>query len=216
MNNLYYIESGKLNILLAKLKEAYRVFLPAIKDADSKEIDYFYKEASDGETLIFNSFRCVEPLKAFFTYPYEKISDYFVAEKNINEIAEKTIIFGVKSCDIAGHKVQDFVFLEGVEPDSLYRLRRENTILISGDCTDFKEVCHCLAWEILPYPAQGFDLNLSPLDDGYLAEAGSAKGEELIRQYQEYFAPAKENQLRAKDAKRENLIARLKKHLLHF
>jgi ferredoxin len=110
--------------------------------------------------------------------------------------------------------VQDFVFLEGVEVDSLYRLRRENTILVSGDCTDFKTVCHCLAWEILPYPTWGFDLNLSPLNDGYVVEAGSKKGEELIQQHREYFIPVKDGQISGRRSKRESLVERLKRHLL--
>jgi ferredoxin len=104
--------------------------------------------------------------------------------------------------------------LEGVEVDSLYRLRRENTIFISSDCTDFKEVCHCLAWEVLPHPTVGFDLNLSPLNEGYLVEAGSGKGEDLIKQYQKYFTLAKETQIAARKIKRDNLIERLKRSLL--
>jgi ferredoxin len=121
---------------------------------------------------------------------------------------------GVKACDIAGHRIQDFVFLEGVEVDALYRLRRENTILISGDCTDFKQVCHCLSWEILPHPTWGFDLNLSPLNEGYLVEVGSDKGTELIRKFAEYFNPAKDVQISGRLAKRESLIDRLRRHLL--
>ncbi|MCM8781306.1 MAG: 4Fe-4S dicluster domain-containing protein, partial [Candidatus Omnitrophica bacterium] len=120
----------------------------------------------------------------------------------------------VKSCDIAGHRVQDFVFLEGVEVDSLYRLRRENTYLISGDCTDFKSVCHCLAWDISPYPTEGFDLNISTLNEGYLVEVGSKRGEELIQIKEDYFVPAKATQISACQAKRQAFVDRLKRHLL--
>src|SRR4030042_4209952 len=153
--NIYYIETTKLDDFVSKLKKNHNVFSPYIKDPAAGEIDYFYKKSVDTEPLLFNTYRAVEPLKSFFTYPYEKVTENFSAEKNITDILEKTIIFGVKSCDIAGHKIQDFVFLEGVGVDSLYRLRRENTIFISGDCTDFKKVCHCLAWDILPYPTEG-------------------------------------------------------------
>jgi ferredoxin len=66
----------------------------------------------------------------------------------------------------------------------------------------------------MPYPEEGFDLNLSPLNDGYLVDIGSAKGEDLVRKYQDYFVPAKEAQVYARKVKREDLICRLKKHLL--
>jgi len=230
MNNIYYIESVQLNTLFNRLKKSYHVFSPVIKNPNAKEIDYYYQNRAEDEALIYNAYRAVEPLKCFFTYFYEKVTDYFMPQKNITDVVDKTIIFGVKSCDIFGHKVQDFVFLEGAEVDtstslsvngerprtidSLYRLKRENTILISSDCTDFKEVCHCFAWEVLPHPTAGFDLNLSPLNEGYLMEVGSKKGEELIQQYKEYFTPTKETQVAARKVKRENLIERLKKHLL--
>jgi ferredoxin len=214
MYNIYFIESSQLNIFFNKLKKKYKVFSPTVKEPNfTKETDYSYKDLPKAEPLVFNPYRAVEPLKVFFTHTQDKAAEYFEQDKSIVDLAQ-TIIFGVKSCDIAGHKVQDFVFLEGVEVDSLYRVRRENTIFVSSDCTDFKEVCHCLAWEILPHPTVGFDLNLSPLSEGYLVEVGSQKGEDLIQQYKEYFVIAKDTQIAARKVKRENLIERLKRHLL--
>jgi len=214
MYNIYYTESSQLNILFNKLKKKYKVFSPTVKEPNfTKETDYSYKDLPKGEPLVFNPYRCVEPLKVFFTHTQDKAAEYFNQDDSITDLPQ-TIIFGVKSCDIAGHKVQDFVFLEGVEVDSLYRVRRENTVFVSSDCTDFKNVCHCLAWEILPHPTEGFDLNLSPLNEGYLVEIGSQKGEDLIQQYKEYFVIAKDTQVAARKVKRENLIERLKKHLL--
>jgi ferredoxin len=215
MYNIYYIESAQLNYFLSRLKDSFKVFSPVAKERQGKgEIDYYYQALIPGQPFVYNPYRAVDPLKSFFTYPYEKLAEYFTAEKGVTELAQKTVIFGIKSCDLAGHKIQDFVFLEGVEVDSLYRLRRESAVLISSDCTDFKEVCHCLAWEIFPYPAAGFDLNLSPLNDGYLVEVGSNKGEGLIQQYKDCFAAAKDSQISGRQAKRHSLSERLKRHLL--
>ncbi len=197
---------------ISSLSADYKVFSPLVKDPEVKELDYTYNIYSKAVTLKFNVYRAIEPLKAFFTGPLEKVSGYFKEGVNLKE-PENIVILGVKSCDIQGHKVQDFVFLEGQEEDSLYRVKREKAIVISGDCTDFKKVCHCLAWEVLPYPTAGFDLNLSPLNDGYIVESGSDKGYALIQQYKEYFIPAKETQVLARKAKRDSLIERLKKHL---
>ncbi len=52
------------------------------------------------------------------------------------------------------------------------------------------------------------------MNDGYLVEVGSKKGEELIQQHKENFVPAKEVQISARRTKRENLTERLKRHLL--
>jgi formate hydrogenlyase subunit 6/NADH:ubiquinone oxidoreductase subunit I len=214
MYDIYYIEAHKLKDFVNRLKKEFNIFVPELKEPNfTKETDYSYAKYSDSESpLIFNPYRAVEPLKIFFTHSLEKVAGYFNSDKEL-DYTKKTIIFGVKSCDLTGHKVQDFVFLEGAEVDSLYRLRRKNTLFISSDCTDFKSVCHCLAWEIQPYPTAGFDLNLSPLNEGYLAEVGSNRGKELIQQYQEYFIAAKDAQISARRVKRENLVSRLKKHL---
>ncbi|MFH1269944.1 MAG: 4Fe-4S dicluster domain-containing protein [Candidatus Omnitrophota bacterium] len=214
MNNIYYIESGQLDIFFNNLKKRYRVFSPAAKEQNfTKKTDYSLKDSPEGEPLVFNPYRAVEPLKSFFTYTQDQAAAYFSRDDSAVD-SPHAIIFGVKACDIAGHKIQDFVFLEGVEVDSLYRLRRENTIIISGDCTDFKDVCHCLAWEILPHPTEGFDINLSSLSGGYLVEVGSKKGEDLIREHKEFFIIAKDTQMASRKAKRDNLIERLKRHLL--
>jgi len=222
MYNIYYIEAAQFDAALNLLKKNYKVFLPQAKPSskDSQETDYYYqlspapgRKAQDA-SFVYNSYRTVEPLKSFFTYPYEEAAAYFTPEDSIRQAQGEAVVLGVKSCDLAAHRVQDFVFLEGVEVDSLYRLRREQTIIISSDCTDFKEVCHCLAWEVLPYPTAGFDLNLSVLNDGYLVEVGSKKGEALVRQYQGYFTLAKDAQISGRRAKRESLVDRLKRHLL--
>jgi len=212
--NIYYIETLQLSAFANQLRDSYRVFSPIEKPANfTKEADYSYKITAESDQIAFNPYRAVEPLKVFFTHPKEKVTEYFGPAKTV-EVSQKSVIFGVKSCDIAGHRIQDFVFLEGVEVDSLYRLKRENTILISGDCTDIKQVCHCLAWDILPYPTWGFDLNLSPLNDGFIVEVGSSRGEQLISEYKQYFVQAKDVQLAARLAKRQGIVDRLKRHLL--
>jgi ferredoxin len=217
MSKIYFIEATQLNRLFVWIKEDFRVFAPIIKEPLDKsgEQDYCFVRALGDAPLVYNAYRTVEPLKSFFTPAEERITDYFSPDReSMPKEKEKNIIFGVKSCDIVGHKIQDYVFLEGVETDSQYRLRRENTLLISSDCTGFKQVCHCLAWDILPHPTTGFDINLSPLSDGYLAEVASAAGDDFVQKYEEYFSRAKETQINARKKKRENLIEQLKKHLL--
>lgn len=215
MYPIYYVTTDNLNKFVNRLKDDFDVFVPVAKGENfTKETDYSFKKLSGSEEacLAFNPYRAAEPLKIFFTRVQEEVAGYFEQDKPLDE-GRKTIVFGVKSCDLAGHKIQDFVFLEGVEVDPLYRARRENTIFISGDCTGFKSVCHCLAWEIQPYPTERFDLNLSPLNEGCLLEVGSQRGEELIRRYKEYFVPAKDAQVAARKEKRESLVNRLQKHI---
>jgi len=216
MNNVYYITEKDFQDFIDRLTNDAEVFFPFEKSpGPRKEKDYFYQKISPGACLKFNPYRTIEPLRTFFVSAYDKLAHYFTDKKEVLvDPKKKTIIFGVKSCDLVEQKVQDFVFLEGVDVDTAYKIKRENTILVSGDCTDFKEVCHCLAWEVLPYPQDGFDLNISPLNDGFLVEVGSVKGQGLVDAYKGLFSIAKDTQIAARKAKRDGLIDRLKRHLL--
>ena len=213
MNNLFYIDTSEWEGFVRSLKKDWRVFSPSVKDSAAKETEYYYQGISSYEPFVYNAYRTVEPLKSFFTPASEKATDYFTPEKDMADAKKGAVIFGVKSCDITGRKVQDFVFLDGVDVDSAYRSRRENTILVSGDCTGFKQVCHCLAWDILPHPTEGFDLNISPLNDGYIVEIGSEKGERLLGGHRQHFVAAKDTQIQARRRERDGLIERLRRHI---
>jgi sulfhydrogenase subunit beta (sulfur reductase) len=207
MSEIYYSQTTQWEEFLTKLKQSHRVYLP-----QAKNDDYLYQEYKDSEQFLFNSYRPVQPIKSFLSHSKERVAEDFLIPATLEE-SVPTVVVGLKNCDLHSLKVQDFVFKEGIEVDPLYNLRRENTILISGDCTGFKEVCFCLALEVLPYPGNGFDLNLSLLTDGLLVEVGSGKGRDLIEKYQGYFIKAKESQVSARSAKRQHLIDELNRHL---
>ena len=187
MSEIYYSQASQWQDFLDSLKQEFRIYLPQAKDSD-----YYYQEIRNSK-FTFNPYRTVQPIKSFLFYPKEKVVEDLNSDQQLEDFTP-TVVVGLKNCDLHSLKVQDFVFTphllknstglgkegagfkEGLEIDALYNLRRENTILISGDCTGFKDVCFCLALEVLPYPLNGFDLNLSVLTDGFLVEVGSGRG----------------------------------------
>ncbi|MCM8783229.1 MAG: 4Fe-4S dicluster domain-containing protein [Candidatus Omnitrophica bacterium] len=211
---LYYFPRAKCLEFLSLLEKEYELYLPSVIEGKGISCEFGYnlpitdftlvKYSSSKESdLFFNSYRTVEPLKTFFTFPKEKL----VSKK------EKFAILGVKNCDLFSLKIQDYVFLEGIVSDPFYRARRENSLIISGDCTAFKEVCFCLSLEINPYPGDGFDINLSPLEDGFLVEAGSLKGEEIIKKGKGIFSLAQNEQIAKRIENREAFKKSLDKHI---
>ncbi|MBU1999243.1 MAG: 4Fe-4S dicluster domain-containing protein [Candidatus Omnitrophota bacterium] len=212
--SIYFIKNEDLLNLVEKLYADYQVFVPFLKDSSSLKKDYCYQRFKPGLSWVLNPYRVTEPLKTFFTYPREELSGYFCPDKRILNVEQKTIVLGVKACDIAAHRIQDFVFIEGVQEDALYRLRRENTLLVSSDCTDYKDVCFCLAMDVLPYPQKLFDLNLSSLNEGYLVEIGSPRAGQILEDNQSYFTPAKDTQIAARKSKRDIFVDKLKNHII--
>lgn len=176
--------------------------------------DYLLKKYSDvkKEEIVFNEYRAIEPTRAFFIPAKEEICSYF--EEETKKPQERPLaLCGIKNCDLFSLKIQDFVFLGGNEPDPLYEERRKNALIISSDCASFKEVCFCKAFDINPHVSEGFDINLSPLNDGYLVDVGSEKAQKIVESIKDILTPATAGQLSAREAKRDSVIKRLQGHL---
>lgn len=182
--NSYFIPLEQVKSFLQSLKDdGYITYVPS----QVNEEDFSF--TTDLEELDFNPYRCIEPLRTFINPLTEKMGQYFSKDAGTDEIKPQ-IVFGMKSCDLYSLKIQDYIFLEGDLVDPVYKKLRDNTILISTDCTQCKEVCFCTALGIEPYPKEGFDLNFSNTGSGFIVEVGSEKGQELIKKYKTFFTDA--------------------------
>ncbi|MDP2940324.1 MAG: 4Fe-4S dicluster domain-containing protein [Candidatus Omnitrophota bacterium] len=206
----YYITKEDFVKFLAKLSRKYKCFIPEkINQVDYHLIPF---PAEEPLQIVFNEYRTVEPLKTYLYPAQEEVAEYFQDVDSSKETLP-TCLVGVKSCDLFSLKIQDFVFLEGEASDPKYLARRKKLFIISSDCTAFKEVCFCLALEILPHPSELFDINLSILNDGFIVEVGSQLGKDTINEHNQYFRPANSGQLAGRKMKREKLIEDIKKHI---
>jgi ferredoxin len=222
--DIFYLKEENFFNFLDSLKIEYELLVP-VKSENQKlrscpfgqevgVFDYLLKDYSalKKEDFSFNPYRTLEPIKTYFSPLKETISKYF-ADTFKSSQDKPLAIFGVKNCDLFSLKIQDFVFKEGTVQDPFYVERRNNNLIITSDCSSFKEVCFCLAMNILPYVTEGFDLNFSLLNDGFLVEVGSEKAKKIIALNSHYFKPASLTQISIRDKKRENFILSLKKHL---
>ncbi|MBN1425346.1 4Fe-4S dicluster domain-containing protein [Candidatus Fermentibacteria bacterium] len=122
--------------------------------------------------------RPTSPIKQFFLPPREHIAAYWGAQ-GLPEIVPFSLV-GLRNCDLLSLRYLDHVFLGGICEDPFYRARRAAAFLVSVDCLPPQKTCFCTAVGGRPYPEGGFDINLSPVDDGYVAVAGSDAGESLL------------------------------------
>lgn len=211
----YFLKSEDIFKFYERIAMGYRLYAPVrVKSSAAKEDDYALNELSEvnREKIVFNQYRPVEPVRVFFTHFKEKTCAYFQDSFQIPE--EKPLaLCGLKNCDLFSLKIQDFVFLGGDTPDPFYQKRREEALLISSDCTGFKEVCFCRALDINPHPKEGFDFNLSPLNNGYLLDVASEKAKAIVKSIGDIFTPATVGQLSARLNKRESVIKCLEERL---
>ena len=190
--------------LTAKLLEGFQVAAPATRFSIKHLRPIGYEQI---EQVDLSGYRTVETIKAYAFKPSEKVSEYF--GKEMNPPSQKYAILGLRGCDLEGIEVLDRVFGEGDYPDSFYENSRRNLFLIGADCTDCGKSCFCILTNGRPYPEKRFDLNLSPVKEGYVVEAGSQQGEDFIKSNDLLFTPAKEEQLQEKESNRQRMIAKL-------
>lgn len=99
----------------------------------------------------------------------------------------KYALFGLRPCDLAAIRVQDRVF-EGKEPGGAgrceaelsYRRIRSQSLLIALNCTRPGGTCFCDSMGTGPKATQGFDVTMTELRSGFVAEAGSEAGMSLL------------------------------------
>ncbi|MCM8796466.1 MAG: 4Fe-4S dicluster domain-containing protein [Candidatus Omnitrophica bacterium] len=175
--------------------------------------DYFLEKYTqlNEESIIFNEYRSIEPARTYFTPCKEEVSQYFCEDKKAKE--RPLAVYGIKNCDIFSLKIQDWVFLGPDVVDQQYKERRQSALIISGDCTAFKEACFCRAFDINPFVEEGFDFNLSPLNNGFLVDIATQKAKDIADSIKEVFSPATAGQLSGRASKRELVVRRLEEHL---
>jgi formate hydrogenlyase subunit 6/NADH:ubiquinone oxidoreductase subunit I len=83
-------------------------------------------------------------------------------------------------------------------------------LILSGDCTGCAESCFCTMLGDRPYPDQGFDLNLSPTDRGYLVQVGSPRGEAIVAAHAALFRAATEAEIQENQRRRAAVEERVR------
>jgi len=112
-----------------------------------------------------------------------------IKEKSEEEV--KSVIFGIRACDLRGINLLDKVFLT-TYTDSLYSIKRENTLLIGVSCNEIYENCFCDLMGVNPFSGDGSDVFLYPFRDEFLIEINSTKGEKLIKNYNPVLTAVKD------------------------
>ncbi|MBU1726762.1 MAG: 4Fe-4S dicluster domain-containing protein [Candidatus Omnitrophica bacterium] len=219
----YFLKQEDLPRFYERISQNFELFVPVKVESSFKvkceygfslpTEDYLLKKYPEAnkEEIVFNEYRSVEPVRAFFTHFKEDICSYFKGNGGLEE--KPVAICGVKNCDLFALKILDYVFLGGNEEDPAYKARRENALIVASDCTAFKEVCFCRAFEIDPFACEGFDFNLSPISNGYLLDVATKKAKLIGDSMMDMLTPASFGQLSGRSAKRDSVVSRIDEHL---
>ena len=93
---------------------------------------------------------------------------------------DEIILFGLHPCDARGMQLLDALFLEKPPQDSYYASRRSRMTLVGMACEQLGESCFCTTMGGSLDDPSGMDVMLSRAPGGYLAQAVTPKGKELL------------------------------------
>jgi len=166
---------SKLKPLLDALAEKMDVYVPRKTDGHYAYARY---DAGVGAVPEVNEVRVCTPVKEFL-FPLRELAAVFPKPAEPRQV-KPFALCGVKACDLRSLEILDRVFLEKEFEDPLYIARRDRMFVVSSDCSMPGASCLCNVFGGKPYAESGFDLNISPVPDGFIIQAGSPKGKDFL------------------------------------
>lgn len=153
--------------------------------------------------------RAAQSPKSLFLPPSESVSTYGPRASPTATETQPLVMLGVRACELRARNYLDKVLAGGEFHDPAYRRRREAITIVSCDCADCAESCFCTLVGGQPFATEGFDVNLTPVDGGFVAEVATDKGRQWLGQIAS--TPAAPAQLAAREKLRKEMTARLHK-----
>ena len=130
-NPVYRLNKSDLTTFIRSLATKHNVFVP---DKQGSMVPY-----KIGLEIGFDIVPVWGSMKEFVFPAHNLVAGTDIAEKK-----KKTVIFGLRNCDIkALSGILDNVFLKQEPADPIYRDLRENIIIASFDCASPADTCFC-------------------------------------------------------------------------
>jgi sulfhydrogenase subunit beta (sulfur reductase) len=174
------IRKADLGAWVDRIAQEYELIGPT---EDDDLIRFLPIESSDELTLDYTN--SVIPPKSLFFPPAESLFSFHKRGKEIELEATEPlnrdrVVFGIRMCDVQSLSLLDHVFAEDSE-DVYYQERRARTTLVALACpTPPRSSCFCTTFGIDPLSPEGSDVLLTDVDEVYLVDVPTEKGEKLV------------------------------------
>lgn len=199
---MYILKARDLKKVLQIWEETFKVFAPTGQDGETQLSEY---EGS----FMMNYINFTMPFKRFL---FDQKEELFSWKKKGNEIEvlrpeideTKKLYFGVRPCDLYTIPYLDRFFNEKYKDDIYYR-KKEKAYIVGINCTQPGENCFCSSMGTGPFASRGYDVIFTPINDSYLLEVATEKGEEIIDTIKDMLRPAFDSYLEIKEATRKHV-----------
>jgi len=191
MEEHYFLQRDEFLGFLDRIESEYDVY--TLKDQGGSLT--YDRYTGSGPNVVVGQARAVDPLKDFL-FPARELVSVGFDPSFVGVEHRSRCVVGVKACDLHALKILDHVFRGNGEPDDpFYCDARNQTLLISSDCTRVLETCFCSAFGLAPHCDGTADLNLSELDSGLILTVLSSRGKAVFNSALANPLPASPGQL---------------------
>ncbi|MCD6409763.1 MAG: 4Fe-4S dicluster domain-containing protein [Candidatus Verstraetearchaeota archaeon] len=170
-------EEDLVNLVASLIRSGFTVVAP-VKEGEEVYFKVVDDEGKDDIALSYG--RAVNSPREFLLPDGEVLYSYDVntLECKFEFPKERMVFFGVHLCDANAIRYLDLALMSGSSPpDPMYKARRENSIVISVECSSWDDHCFCASVGGNRLPEGVVDLHLKPLSDGgYAVKVLSEKG----------------------------------------
>jgi len=158
--------------------------------------------------------RSYESIRPFFMPVKERVSLYPEKEGSWRPdfLSEPPLaIMGARACDLEALAIVETVMATGDFEEPFYTERRNKAFIVSSDCREINPACFCNLVGGQPFPKTGFDINLSPVEGGFVIESASEKGKKYIEENASFLKEATPAQIEQREKMRSEVMENLNK-----
>jgi len=180
------ISPAELDGLIRQWQYCYAVYVPALTKPVAAATDCApgWRRILADEPLTLSVGPTPASVKTFYFPQPETLMTFHLEENHPDKglmreplkSKKMQVVLGVRPCDAASVLLNRLPFIE----DPFYMENCQRTALVGFTCTTRLSTCFCTEMGGSPHHCAGLDLALSPLQDGFLLEILSEKGETLV------------------------------------
>jgi NAD(P)H-flavin reductase len=144
-----------------------------------------YRLRHGGTRRVFDYGLAVTAWKRFThppTVPLARLrrTDGHLEAESLSEAPPALAFLGVRACEIAALRIQDRALGAGPAGDDAHLARRAASLIVAVECARATATCFCVSTGAGPEIADGADIILRELDEGFVVEAPSDGGRSIV------------------------------------
>ena len=178
------ITSTELDGLLQRWNKDSRVYIPAGQKPAAQSGTPGWQRVEEGAALTVPAGPSAASVKAFFFPQPETMLTYTLRTgdpdqglmKEPQADTQPQVVVGLRPCDARSVMLNNLPF----QDDFLFQANRQRTVLVGFTCDTRLATCFCEQTGGSPVASEGLDLALTATTDGFLVEALTPRGEELL------------------------------------